>query len=100
MQISAGVDISMAVSTTGSVYSWGKSDGGRIGQGMRAGVISSPRRVPVVSETGSPLKAIDVECGYVHCLIVGVNGTVHLCGGVGTDGEADGQTEHATEDRK
>jgi alpha-tubulin suppressor-like RCC1 family protein len=34
MQISAGVDMSMAVSTAGKVFSWGKADGGRIGVGQ------------------------------------------------------------------
>jgi alpha-tubulin suppressor-like RCC1 family protein len=91
MQMSAGVDMSMAVSTTGVVYAWGKTDGGRLGLGMQNARVTLPRRVRVTSETGMPLKAVDVECGYVHSLIVGVNGTVHQCGRVGVDGEADGQ---------
>ena len=91
MQMSAGVDMSMAVSTTGDVYAWGKTDGGRLGLGMQNTRVTLPRRVRVTSEKGVPLKAVDVECGYVHSLIVGVNGTVHQCGRVGVDGEADGQ---------
>jgi alpha-tubulin suppressor-like RCC1 family protein len=91
MQMSAGVDMSMAVSSTGDVYAWGKTDGGRLGLGMQNARVSIPRRVRVTSESGKLLKAVDVECGYVHSLIVGVNGTVHQCGRVGVDGEADGQ---------
>jgi hypothetical protein len=99
MQMSAGVDISMCVSTIGEVYSWGKSDGGRIGQGMMSEIIKVPRRVSLTNKDGSPWKAVDVECGYVHSLIVGLNGTIRMCGGVGIDGEPDGvKGEVAPED--
>jgi alpha-tubulin suppressor-like RCC1 family protein len=92
MQISAGVDMSMAVSTSGRVYSWGKSDGGRLGLGSLSSTVSIPRRVDLRSAKGDvPIKAIDVECAFVHSLIVGLDGTLHQCGGVGIDGAADGQ---------
>lgn len=91
LQMSAGVDMSMAVSTTGDVYSWGKTDGGRIGLGLQQDRVTKPRRVRITSEKNTPVKAVDVECGYVHSIIVGLNGTIHVCGGVGVDGEADGQ---------
>lgn len=92
LQMSAGVDMSMAVSTSGNVYAWGKADGGRLGLGLNPARISTPRLVSIVSgDDGKPLKAVDVECGYVHCLIVALNGTVHQCGRVGVDGKADGQ---------
>ena len=94
MQMSAGVDMSMAVSTTGDVYAWGKTDGGRIGLGAQNARVTLPRKVKLTSDIdGTLLKAVDVECGYVHSLIVGINGTVHQCGRVGVDGEADGQQE-------
>jgi len=93
MQMSAGVDISMAVSTTGDVYSWGKTEGGRNGLGMASGIVTIPRHVALRSSTGESLKAVDVDCGYVHSIIVALNGTIHVCGGVGIDGEADGQKE-------
>ena len=90
IQMSAGVDISMAISAMGDVYAWGKTDGGRIGLGIKQARISLPKLVPIVSE-GKPIKAVDVECGYVHSVIVGLNGTIHTCGEVGIDGKADGQ---------
>jgi alpha-tubulin suppressor-like RCC1 family protein len=90
-RMSAGVDISMAVSTTGDVYAWGKTDGGRIGLGSQSARVTLPRRVRLASGK-TPIKAVDVECGYVHSMIVGLNGVIFQCGGVGVDGEADGQS--------
>ena len=92
MQMSAGVDNSMAVATNGNCYAWGKSDGGRIGLRYE-GNVTYPRRVTISSPSGSAIKAVDVECGYVHAVIVGLNGTLHMCGGVGLDGAADGQVQ-------
>ena len=114
-QMSAGVDISMAVSTIGTVYAWGKTEGGRIGLGMAKSQITKPRRVylnDTINPTNASLpqsnvsseihnvendsikyKAVDVECGYVHSIIVALNGTTYICGGVGIDGEDDGQRQ-------
>lgn len=99
-QMSAGVDCSMAVSTRGHVYGWGRTDGGRIGLGLDRGVIPTPLRVRVVDEQGQDLAAVDVECGYVHSLIIGVNGTIHECGKVGVEGEDDGQSSETEEPMK
>jgi len=98
MQMSAGVDMSMAVSTTGEVWSWGKTDGGRVGLGLAGNDVMLPRRVPLRTSDGDPVKAVDVECGYVHSLIVGLDGTLHVCGGVGVDGEDDGQSQEGDGD--
>ena len=84
------MDISMAVSTTGTVYAWGKATDGRIGLGAGKTEITLPRKVDVGDEN---FKAVDVECGYVHSLIVGLDGTAYQCGGVGTDGKDDGQQD-------
>ena len=90
INFSAGVDISMAVSSDGNVYSWGKTDGGRIGLGDAKTSVSIPRRVALPGD-GS-VKAVDVDCAYVHSLIVGLDGSVYQCGGVGVDGADDGQS--------
>jgi alpha-tubulin suppressor-like RCC1 family protein len=110
-RMSAGVDISMAVSTDGTVYGWGKTEGGRIGLGMAKSQITVPRRVYLNDTTkqtiASPTsrgsdsgkvendsvkyKAVDVDCGYVHSIIVALDGTTYICGGVGVEGEDDGQ---------
>jgi alpha-tubulin suppressor-like RCC1 family protein len=111
MKMSAGVDMSMAVSTTGDVYGWGKTDRGRCGLGLQNGYVMLPQRVPLSTSTtttsssssstdgtsSQPLKAIDVDCGYVHSLVVGLNGTIHMCGAVGINGALDGgDTAHGT----
>ncbi|KAL7545158.1 hypothetical protein ACHAWF_008513, partial [Thalassiosira exigua] len=88
-QMSAGVDISMAVSVDGTVYAWGKATGGRLGLGIENKNITIPRKV----ELDEGFKAVDVECGYVHSLIVGLDGSVYQNGGVGTDGKEDGQQD-------
>lgn len=93
IQISAGVDISMAVSSTGTVYSWGKTAGGRIGHSTPDDAdVRIPTRVPVGDDEdgGGEEPAVDVECGYVHSLIVGLSGSVYECGKVGVDGAEDG----------
>jgi len=100
MKISAGADISMAVSTTGQAYSWGAAKGGRIGVGMSNGYVNEPRRVSIQDANGEPLKAVDVDCGYVHSLIVALDGTVHQCGGVGTHGDSDGQAGEEGDDSR
>ena len=86
VQVSAGVDASMALSANGDVYSWGKATNGRIGHNY-SGDIFIPRMI------GLATKAVSVECAYVHSLIVGMNGSVYECGGVGIDGNDDGQQE-------
>ena len=83
----------MVVSTTGDVYSWGKAGGGRIGLNTDDDIVSKPRMVTVKNCNGSNVKAVDVECGYVHSMIVGCDGSLFMCGGVGIDGDDDGQNE-------
>lgn len=87
-QMSAGVDMSMAVSTTGDVYAWGKASDGRLGLGLGKNEVTLPRKVDFGD---ADFKAVDVECSYVHAMIVGLDGSVYQCGGVGTDGQDDGQ---------
>lgn len=88
--MSAGVDMSMAVATDGTVYAWGKATDGRLGLGIENKNVTIPRKVNVGDEA---FKAVDVECGYVHSLIVGLDGTVYQCGKVGIDGQDDGQQD-------
>lgn len=79
--------MSMAVSTTGEVYGWGKTDGGRIGLGLENVHVVLPRRVGLPKQFS---EAVDVECGYVHSIVVGLDGSLLTCGNVGVEGESDG----------
>ena len=83
----------MAVSTTGDVYSWGKTVGGRIGLKTDELMVSTPQKVPVKDANNRNVKAVDVECGYVHSMIIGCDGSLYMCGGVGTDDNEDGQNQ-------
>jgi len=74
-QISAGVDMSIAVSKHGHVYAWGLSTEGRLGLPNNIERFTRiPSKVPF--EGG---KVIDAECGYIHSCLVCVDGTVYLC---------------------
>lgn len=95
--MSAGVDMSMAVDTSGNVYAWGKASDGRLGLGIGKNEITIPRKVDVGDAN---FKAVDVECSYVHAMIVGLDGSVYQCGGVGTDGKDDGQELDDDDERK
>jgi|AntRauTorckE5430_2_1112549.scaffolds.fasta_scaffold09119_1 alpha-tubulin suppressor-like RCC1 family protein len=87
MQISAGVDVSMAVSTTGKVYGWGNTKDGRIGvKNTETDFVRLPHEVNIMNSNGEELKAVDVEAGYVHSMIVCIDGTVLMCGEVESDG--------------
>lgn len=102
IQISAGVDISMAVSSSGEAFAWGKTKGGRIGLTVPSSSndsVTIPRSVTLQDSKGYAVKAVDVECGYVHSLIVGLDGSLHQCGGVGIDGQEDGQLDTSNEGR-
>lgn len=87
MQISAGVDISMVVSTKGEVYAWGNTKNGRIGICTENDFVSTPHRVRIMNPNGSEIKAVDVECGYQHSLVIGIDGSVHYCGNIDIDSE-------------
>jgi len=86
MQISAGVDVSMAVSTEGEVYGWGNTKNGCIGvNNSKTNFVSLPDKVTIKNVHGEEIKSIDVEAGYLHSLIIGVDGSLHLCGNVDID---------------
>lgn len=87
MQISAAVDVSMAVSTTGEVYGWGNTKNGRIGVKNKSETdfVTIPHKIVVKNPDGEEIKAVDVEAGYVHSIVVGCDGSIHMCGSVETD---------------
>lgn len=75
--------MSMAVSTTGKVYGWGNTKNGRIGvKNTETDFVRRPHEVDITNSNGEELKAVDVEAGYVHSMIVCIDGTVLMCGDV------------------
>jgi len=89
-QISAGVDSSLALSTTGEVYSWGKATKGRIGHvGEDYEDILSPLKVNL------PIKSASIDCAYMHSVIIGLDGSIYMCGEVGINGDDDGQIDES-----
>ena len=87
VRMSAGVDFCMAVCSHGNVYSWGSAKRGRLGLNS---ITNDGDHVTIPRRVNLPIKAVDVECGYIHSMIVGVDGTIHRCGKVGINGEDDG----------
>ena len=86
MQISAGVDISMAVSTKGEVFAWGNTKNGCIGlKNTKTNFVCIPHKVTIQNAQGEEIKAIDVEAGYAHSLVIGIDGSLHTCGYVEID---------------
>merc|ERR1719245_374526 len=65
----------MAVSNCGELYAWGLSSEGRLGLSTSKYNIRIPSKVPFSG------KVIDVECGFIHSVIVSLDGTISLCGG-------------------
>jgi E3 ubiquitin-protein ligase HERC2 len=88
INISAGVDTSMCVTEKGEVFAWGRTKNGRIGLGMSEGNITQPRRLYLSPEYEG--RALCVETGYVHSLIVVATGETLICGGVGVNDDVDG----------
>jgi alpha-tubulin suppressor-like RCC1 family protein len=94
MHISAGVDVSMAVSTHGEVYGWGNTNYGCIGvNNTKTNFVCQPHKVTIKNVDGEEIKAIDVEAGYLHSLIVGVDGSLHMCGNVEIDENDSNETK-------
>jgi len=89
MQISAGVDTTMVVSTMGEVWAFGNTKNGCIGLQSKNNYVFTPHRVDIKNESGAIVKAVDVEAGYVHSMIVNLDGSVYMCGVLDLD-EMDG----------
>jgi alpha-tubulin suppressor-like RCC1 family protein len=77
----------MAVSSEGEVYAWGKSSKGQIGIDSGGNEVFTPRKVNLKDDHGEAIRAVDVECGYEHSLVIALDGTVHFCGRLTKDEE-------------
>jgi len=77
----------MAVSSEGDVYAWGKSSKGQIGINTGGVEVFTPRKVTLKDNHGEAIRAIDVECGYEHSIVIALDGTVYFCGRLTKDEE-------------
>lgn len=79
-RIAAGKDHSLAISSDGAGFTWGRGDSGQLGHGCYMDV-SEPKQVMAISA------AITTECGLVDIaggndfsIFLLQNGTVYICG--------------------
>ncbi|XP_059157195.1 E3 ubiquitin-protein ligase HERC2-like isoform X2 [Physella acuta] len=75
IKVECGSQFSVALTKTGSVYTWGKGDYHRLGHGTDDHV-RRPRRVTALQGK----KVIDVACGSLHCVACTETGEVFTWG--------------------
>lgn len=75
--VAAGSEHTVAVTAEGRLYTWGRNDGGQLGNGRRA-VRRVPRVVSMESFLGSAV--VMATCGYEHTLVVTEDGGLWTCG--------------------
>ena len=70
---------SIAITTTGQAYGWGRNETGQLGLGYNSPVVPLPTVLYVESEPN--LKFVGAAVGKYHTLLVGANGKVYASGG-------------------
>jgi E3 ubiquitin-protein ligase HERC4 len=78
VRIAAGAHHSLALSASGSVYSWGANSFGQLGTGDFANVFS-PRKLDALQHH----RIVDISCGDNHTCMLTQNGGVFTCGAGG-----------------
>lgn len=79
-QVEAGGEFSMALSTSGSVYSWGRNAEGQLGQGATSAISTTPVLVVAGAQgSGSLSNVTSIAAGYQHALAL-VGGNVFAWG--------------------
>jgi alpha-tubulin suppressor-like RCC1 family protein len=75
--VSAGYDATLAFTTDGSVFAWGRNDRGQLGLGANVTrQAARPERIAIVPDGG----ARDGCCGQYHCLLLTVAGRLYSAG--------------------
>ena len=78
VQVAAGGFHTVALTSTGDVYTWGKGGDGAIGR-LRPGWADVP--TPTVAKSGALRgRSVQVAAGYRHSAAVTLDGVVHVCG--------------------
>jgi E3 ubiquitin-protein ligase HERC2 len=69
--VECGAQFSLALTTYGQVFTWGKGDGGRLGHNNEQHM-----RKPTLIEELRGKKIINIDVGALHCLAVTETGQV------------------------
>ncbi|RAW41587.1 hypothetical protein PC110_g2241 [Phytophthora cactorum] len=79
-RIAAGKDHSLAISSDGAVFTWGRGDSGQLGHGCYMDV-SEPKQVMAISAAISEkCGLIDIAGGNDFSIFLLQNGTAYICG--------------------
>jgi alpha-tubulin suppressor-like RCC1 family protein len=84
LSVAAGESHSLAVSGSGTVYSWGSDTSGRLGNGVGSGTVMRPALIPALSGVAS------VAAGFSHSMALKTNGEVWSWGNNGSGRLGDG----------
>ena len=66
-KVVCGHEHSLAVDQYGNLFSWGKGDKGRLGQGQDTADIAVPKMVDGLEH----VRVIEMSCGFSHNLVLG-----------------------------
>lgn len=72
---------SIAITTTGQAYGWGRNETGQLGLGYSSPLVPIPTLITVEDPNSNSLKFVGAGVGKYHTLLVGSNGKVYASGG-------------------
>jgi len=79
VDVAAGAEFSMALNSSGQVYTWGRSNNGQLGTGSTA-TRPTPARVTTTSSNTSMPTVASIGCGRGHALAVTTTGALWAWG--------------------
>jgi len=78
---------SIAITTTGVAYGWGRNETGQLGLGYVSSVVPTPTQLSVVTTTtggggeGGGIKFVGAGVGKYHTILIGSDGMAYASGG-------------------
>jgi alpha-tubulin suppressor-like RCC1 family protein len=79
-QVSAGGNVSLALTQDGFVYAWGEDTYGQMGQGTTDTNVNTPVKVKGVGGSGFLSNITKISCGGRHCIALASDGTLYAWG--------------------
>ena len=70
---------SVAITTHGTAYGWGRNESAQLGLGHASSVVTVPQELSVPNE--EDVKFVGAGVGKYHTILVGSNGLAYACGG-------------------